>query len=37
MHMDENGCDNLVGILCVVVKHVSTHPVVQNKRISHRI
>lgn len=32
--MDENDCDNLAGILCVVVKHVGTHPAVRHECIS---
>lgn len=28
MHMDENDCDDLAGILCVSVRHGGPHPAV---------
>lgn len=30
--MGENDCDNLAGILCVLLKHIGTRPAVQYKR-----
>ena len=35
MHMDADDCDNLAGILCVLVMRVGAHPAVQYKCTSH--